>query len=383
MPIFYKGAMDMFCKALFVFCILVSSIFGEAVETFYGPIEVSEPVILELIQSPAMQRLKHIHQYGVAYYTTHREEYNRYDHSLGVFAILRKNSASLEEQIAGLLHDLSHTVFSHVGDWIFGKEYQEDDYQSTIYKIYLSHSGVEKILLKHGFTINQVFPKKDGFAMLEQSLPNLCADRIDYNLQGAYFQNFLTKQEALELYEDFSFADGRWSASRLDLLKKLANFSLFMTQDCWGGATNYVTSRWLADAIIKGLDNGLLSWHEIHFGIDQDVWDKLQHADDFFILQRMYMVANYDDYYQLVPPEEADLIVRFRFRGIDPWVIRDPEKAVVRLTSIDAAFAQEFKALKEKAAQGWPIKIRTYIPCKASSFQDSEVPSHCSPGIRR
>ena len=27
--------------------------------------------------------------------------------------ILRKNGASLEEQIAGLLHDVSHTVFSH------------------------------------------------------------------------------------------------------------------------------------------------------------------------------------------------------------------------------------------------------------------------------
>src|SRR5579872_6615413 len=109
-------------------------LWGETIDTFYGSIEVEEPVLLELIHSPSFQRLKSIHQYGVAYYTTHREEYNRFDHSLGVFAILRAKGAPLDEQIAGLLHDISHTAFSHVGDWVFGKEYQEDDYQSIIYR---------------------------------------------------------------------------------------------------------------------------------------------------------------------------------------------------------------------------------------------------------
>lgn len=111
-------------KFIALFLFVTSILLSETVETFYGPVEVKEPVLLELIQSPAMQRLKHVNQYGVAFFTTHREEYTRYDHSLGVFAILRKNNASLEEQISGLLHDISHTVFSHTGDWIFGKEYQ-------------------------------------------------------------------------------------------------------------------------------------------------------------------------------------------------------------------------------------------------------------------
>jgi HD superfamily phosphohydrolase len=102
------------------------------IQTFYGSSEVEEPVLLELIESPAFQRLKYIHQYGVAYYTTHSEEYTRYDHSLGVFAILRAKNCSLEEQIAGLLHDVSHTTFSHAGDWIFGKENQEKDYQNCL-----------------------------------------------------------------------------------------------------------------------------------------------------------------------------------------------------------------------------------------------------------
>jgi HD superfamily phosphohydrolase len=121
---------------VFLLCILFTSCQrGEIVQTFYGPIEVKEPVLLELIHSAPMQRLKQVHQYGVAYYTkTHPEEYNRFDHSLGVFAILRIKGASLVEQIAGLLHDISHSAFSHVGDWVYAKENQENDYHSSVHE---------------------------------------------------------------------------------------------------------------------------------------------------------------------------------------------------------------------------------------------------------
>jgi hypothetical protein len=56
-----------------------SRVQGKPIETFYGAIAVEEPVLLELIESSAFQRLKYIHQYCVSYYTTHREEYTRYD----------------------------------------------------------------------------------------------------------------------------------------------------------------------------------------------------------------------------------------------------------------------------------------------------------------
>jgi hypothetical protein len=327
---------------------------GESIPTFYGPLEVTEPVLLELIKCPAMQRLKEVHQYGVAYYVTHKEEYNRFDHSIGVFAILRKNGAPLEEQIAGLLHDVSHTVFSHVGDWVFGKEYQEEDYQSMIYSMYLSHCGIEEILIKYGYTIHQIHPKNKQFAMLEQSLPNLCADRIDYNLQGAYFQNFLTKEEVLELYQDFRFVEGRWVATRADLLKKLVRFSLFMTQDCWGSAENYAISRWLADAMLKGLATGLLAWKEIHVGVDNEVWKKLAASQDPFIQQRMHMILHAKQYYKWVDPIEADIRIKFRCRGIDPWVLADGN--VMRLTMLDSSLALELELVQKRASEGWPIQ---------------------------
>lgn len=343
-------------RLLVLILFLQAALFAETITTFYGPIEVDEPVLIELIHSPALERLKSIHQYGVAYYTTHREEYNRFDHSLGVFAVLRVNGASLDEQISGLLHDVSHTVFSHVGDWVFSKEYQEDDYQSTIHRLYLAVSGIEEILLKHGYTIEQILPKRKEFIMLEQSLPNLSADRIDYNIQGAYFQNFLTKEEALELFQDFHFEDGKWIVTKEDLASKLMAYSLFMTTDCWGSAVNYVTSRWLADAILQGLKLGLISWHEFHFGIDEVIWNQLSNSQDPLIQKRMKMLSHPDDYYRLVSKEEANLFVKFRCRGIDPWIKLGEN--TVRLTSINKDLEETLHQTKKMASEGWPLEIR-------------------------
>lgn len=345
----------MLCKVVCLFCIFTSLVCCEEITTFYGIVEVQEPVLIELIHCPAMQRLKEIHQYGVAYYTTHSEEYNRYDHSIGVFALLRRNHASLKEQIAGLLHDVSHTVFSHVGDWIFGKEYQEEDYQCSIFRIYLTVSGIEEILMKHGYTLDSILPKKQAFTMLEQSLPNLCADRIDYNIQGAFYQGFLTKEEAIAIFEDMTFIDGRWISTNVDLLRKLVRFSIFMTRDCWGSAANYMMSRYLADAMIIGLQQGLLSWKEIHFGVDNDVWSKLQLCHHSLIQKKISIVNDVNHYYHLTNPLNAEKVVKFRCRAIDPWIVQDGQ--TVRLTSVDEEVAREFAELQEQAARGWPIQI--------------------------
>jgi hypothetical protein len=318
-------------------------------------IEVEEPLIVELIDSPAFQRLKLLHQYGVSYYISHSEEYNRYDHSLGVFTILREKGASLEEQISGLLHDISHTAFSHVGDWVFGRENQEEDYQTKIYRSYLATSGIEKILNKYGYTVEQVDPKYSDFLMLEQPLPTLCADRIDYNIQGAFFQNFLTKEEALELFHDLVFKDGQWLLTKKDLATKLMRFSLFMTENCWGSALNHLSSRWLADAILQAVKINLISWNDFHFGTDDALWEKLQSSTDPLITHRMSLLTHPTDFFHLVAPAQSDLSIKFKFRGIDPWILFNDN--IVLLSSLEQELAKAFQKTKEQASIGWPIEI--------------------------
>jgi HD superfamily phosphohydrolase len=345
--------------SLFILLWLPCILCAKQLDTFYGPLEVNEPVLLELIESPTFQRLKSIHQYGVAYYTTHREEYNRFDHSVGVFAILRVNHASIEEQIAGLLHDVSHTAFSHVGDWVFGKENQDKDYQNDIHALYLEMSGLADILKKHGFTVDQILPHEELFPALENSLPNLCADRIDYNIQGAYYQGFITYEEVLTIFHDLRFSENRWVSTSPELMKKLTRFSLFMTQTCWGGPTNHLMSRWLADAILRSIEIGVISQKDFHFGTDQDIWDLLMMQKDPIIAQKMWMVMHPQDYFSVVDTTaEADDIVKSKFRGINPWILSG--STCVRITEMDRQIAEEFEKVRQIVTSGWLIKLHSH-----------------------
>lgn len=99
----------------------------------YGEAEITEPAILELVNCPALQRLKGIDQAGyrplwVKPDTAVSEyEASRLAHSLGVYLLLRQYQAPLEEQIAGLIHDVSHSAFSHCIEYVLesgsGKEH--------------------------------------------------------------------------------------------------------------------------------------------------------------------------------------------------------------------------------------------------------------------
>src|SRR5207237_6182368 len=91
----------------------------------YGDVAIEEPGILDLIGSPTFERLKGVRQAGPSALTFPFKNVTRFEHSLGVFLLLRRLGADRREQVAGLLHDISHTAFSHAVDFVFASEEQD------------------------------------------------------------------------------------------------------------------------------------------------------------------------------------------------------------------------------------------------------------------
>jgi HD superfamily phosphohydrolase len=62
-----------------------------------------------------------------------------------VLLILNKLGVDYKEQIAGLLHDISHKSFSHVYDWIV-KDHtvsgDKEEAQDDLHKIYIRKSSL-------------------------------------------------------------------------------------------------------------------------------------------------------------------------------------------------------------------------------------------------
>ncbi|MFT4325998.1 MAG: HD domain-containing protein [Candidatus Woesearchaeota archaeon] len=151
------------------------------IDSVYGEFEIENPLLEELISCQTVQRLKGISQQGLPECLYHKKTYSRYEHSVGVLILLTKLGADNNEQIAGLLHDISHTAFSHLIDWVLGDPSKED-HQDSMFAHILKQSEIPTILNTYGIHADQ-FYDLEQYSLLEQDAPHLCADRIDYTLR--------------------------------------------------------------------------------------------------------------------------------------------------------------------------------------------------------
>ncbi|KAG2387733.1 hypothetical protein C9374_001327 [Naegleria lovaniensis] len=95
-------------------------------------IEFSQLLYRLLFTCNAVSRLSKIHQAGAAWlWNVSTWNVTRLEHSIGVMLLIRKlKPLDLEQQLAGLLHDISHTAFSHVIDYMLLND--TDDFHEGI-----------------------------------------------------------------------------------------------------------------------------------------------------------------------------------------------------------------------------------------------------------
>ncbi len=104
----------------------MSSRFKIFSDPVHGFISVPQGVVLDLIDTPEVQRLRRIRQLGIGYLVFPGAEHSRFGHALGAMALMhdcltsladKDTSISAEEHraamAAALLHDIGHGPFSH------------------------------------------------------------------------------------------------------------------------------------------------------------------------------------------------------------------------------------------------------------------------------
>lgn len=327
------------------------------VSTIYGSATITEPVLIELIKSPAFERLKHIHQYGVMRFARQDPYYTRHEHSLGVFYITRLYGAPLEEQIAALLHDVSHTVFSHVGDRFFKSNYfmGSDAYQDAVHEEYLEKTGIAAILEKYGFSQACCPQAKQRQRCFDQKLPDLCADRIEYNLMGGLIDNLITKTEIQNILGHLHFENEQWFFDDVAAAKRFGLISITLTEQRWGASWSGVVDHCAALALQRACDIGLITVDDVRFSVDDVIWQKLKNSDDAEIVAKLACIQDCHNHYCHCSPQEAGISIRGKFSGTDPLV--KTADGLCRLSEIDAAYKQEFERVKKLATCGWCVKI--------------------------
>ena len=335
------------------------------IETIYGVLEISDPVMLELINSDVVQRLKKIDQYGLF----KDKSFSRYDHSIGVLALLKKFGASREEKITGLLHDASHTVFSHVGDKVFKVAEQKYSYQDCIHVGYLRQTVVVEILKKYNISFDVVNCKCKTYRMLEQDLPNVCIDRLEYNLRGGLVEGLISKEDIVQILADVRFENGRYFFTNMDLAKKFSEIPLYLTENVWGSCDGFVTHVFLAHALLRAVKIGLISLHDIHFSTDDIILKVLEESRDEVIREDVKNCFNSKKLYSMGSNSEFDNHFLCKFRGIDPWIKLETED-FKRLTEVNKNYSQYYNLVKDKMKHGFYIKINQNVLLKKGYLEE-------------
>jgi HD superfamily phosphohydrolase len=190
-------------------------------DVIHGPIGLSQ-LELDLIQSPAFQRLRGIKQLGLAYYVYLSADYSRFSHSLGVchvtgqiLSALCSSGVQIDEaevqryRLAALFHDVGHYPFSHATEIAIKNHFSAQLYrpQSELdlgtdapIEKYFMHERLGKEVLLQDPTIKKRLAEagidaRDIYSIFLRENPprfsnlissDLDADRIDYLLRTSH-----------------------------------------------------------------------------------------------------------------------------------------------------------------------------------------------------
>ncbi|MFF5380677.1 HD domain-containing protein [Pedobacter suwonensis] len=219
----------------------------------YGKMELPT-LFSDLLNTDALKRLGGIHQSGAIFLVNPDICHSRLEHAIGVTMLIRMLGGSELEQVAGLLHDISHTAFSHVGDYVFGNT--EEDYHEKVFAEVLCKSEVPGVLLKYGYDVGQIL--HGTFDILEQPLPALCADRLDYTLRDGVHAGVISRQRAREFLNAVVLKDGKVAVNAESEVAWINEAFEKLNDDVFNLPLHLYANGKMAELIKRFLDKGIL-----------------------------------------------------------------------------------------------------------------------------
>ncbi|HDX9690793.1 HD domain-containing protein [Bacillus thuringiensis] len=318
-------------------------------DVLYGEFEV-DVVLEELILSKPMQRLKGIHQAGASYLMNEKWNVTRFDHSVGVMLLVKKLGGSVEEQIAGLLHDVSHTAFSHVIDYVFDNE--DESYHEEIFSSVVKNSEIPAILVKHGYNYEDILLDDSKWTLLERSAPELCADRVDYTLRDMYTYGYISLEEVHSFLEDVIEVEGKMVLQSIEIVEWFTETYYKEVIDFFMEPMNIYGNDMLAKTIKVALHKRII--HADDFLLEDDeLISKLQQCNDpevEALLSKVHPNVKVKE-----DRNDYDLHQKNKVRLIDPPLLREDE--VIPASVVSENIRQMSDIAYEKAVRGMYVKL--------------------------
>jgi HD superfamily phosphohydrolase len=255
----------------------------------YGFVSLDEPVLEAIIATPAMQRLGHVSQSGISGRLGIAPNFSRLEHSMGVMLLLRRLGASLKEQMAGLIHDISHTAFSHVADFVYSD--RVGSYHEEMWRVIVENSDIPAIVSQYGYHWHDLEAESGEFTLLEQPAPLLCADRGDYFLRTIIPSGLGTPDTVQEILAHLVVHEGQMAVNEVRVARVMADLYQQMDAQMWSSPREVALYWVLAAAMRRAVDSGAVQeadWYQT----DIELWEQLHRIPDAEIQELLTYVRS-------------------------------------------------------------------------------------------
>ena len=303
-------------------------------DPIYGEVEFTE-LEKKIIENPGMQRLKKVHQNGADFLVKPEMDTSRFEHSLGVAILCKKFGADEDEVIAALVHDISHTAFSHLADQVF--ERRDQTYHEDHHERFVKDFGLDTLVQEHGYDPDYIFDE-DNFGILERDRPDICADRLDYTLRDLFKAGLINKETVDRVLKGLTIEDGLIVAKNESTASEVMDLFFTLNKEVFFDKESEGVKMLMKDILSRGLEEGVISEEDL-FKTDQEVMDKLgEHRE---LRQKIQGIKNG------VTVEEnggEGLKVTRKHRIVDPKI----QGTGNRLTEIEPEAEKRFEEFKSE-----------------------------------
>ena len=165
-----------------------------------------------LVDTEPFQRLRWVKQLGSANLDYPGANHTRLEHSIGVSHLVKQMASQSDVpndeislvSVAGLLHDLGHSPYSHLADVLpFGKDHVE------VTQDIINSSQISNIFHEHGVDTNEVCNLIKGDHKYGSLISgDVDGDRLDYLTRDSHYTGVKTGVDTGRLVTKMSITDG-------------------------------------------------------------------------------------------------------------------------------------------------------------------------------
>lgn len=301
-------------------------------DVVWGNTKITDPAAIKIIKHSAFQRLKNIYISAYGYLYNLPRNSTRYDHSIGVYLLLNHFKASKKEQIAGLIHDISHTALSHVSTYALLGKFTGKEFHELQHKKFIKDSGLEKLLSKLGFKSEELL-HSESFSLLENDLPDICADRLDYAMRDGLHLQILSRQQVQQILDSLIINNDEFVFSDV-AAAYIYSFNFYLLNLMFYGCPAEAHfNNIFGDMIKYAISKGVLKESD-WYSDDVALLGKLQKSKNTKIRRLLGKFNNKMIVYEDV--ENPDVVFPKKIRVVDPKVLIKGKLA--RLTELDSMY---------------------------------------------